>query len=422
MKEFEFNLQMYAANSGVEASNANVQTTLLASSGTNDLSPTMKTFYKTNLLKNARSQHYFNQFGQKQPLPRNNGKTVEWRKFDTFAKALTPLTEGVTPDGNAVNMTAITQTINQYGDYTTISDRLELEAVDPIISAVTEEHGAQAGDTLDVITRNELITGTNVIFGGGKTARTALTSSDVLTPTMVDQAFTWLKKMKAPTINGKYLAIIHPSVAYDLRESNGWLEAHKYAATTEIFNGEIGELHNVRFIEDTEQKIWKGDPLTAAAANLTVKTNVSASTTVAVKEAISAAEATALAGRSILAGTQLVKIASASANVAGSASLTLTAAATIAADTVIYPAEGGAGNAAVYATMFFGKDAYGIIDPSAEALEVIVKQRGSSGTADPLNQRSTVGWKASHAAKILYQERILRAETGSYYSSVDEAN
>lgn len=335
----KFDLQMYAANSGVEASNANVQTTLLNTTG-NDLSPTMKTFYRTNLLKNARAQHYFNQFGQKQPLPRNNGRKVEWRKFDTFAKAMTPLTEGVTPDGNTVNMTKIEAELSQYGDYTTVSDLLELEAVDPVISAVTEEHGAQAGDTLDTITRNELITGTNVIFGGGKTARANLTSADILTPTIVNQAFTFLKKMKAPTINGKYIAIIHPSVAYDLRQSSEWIEAHKYAATTQIFNGEIGELHNVRFIEDTEQKIWAG----------------------------------------------------------------------------------GANGAAVYATIFFGKDAYGIIDPSAESLEVIVKQRGSSGTADPLNQRSTVGWKASHAAKILYQERLVRAETGSFYSDVDQAN
>lgn len=137
----KFDLQMFAANSGVEASNANVQTTGLNTTG-NDLSPTMKTFYRTNLLKNARSQHYFNQFGQKQPLPRNNGRKVEWRKFDTFSKAMTPLTEGVTPDGNTVNMTYLEAELHQYGDYTTVSDLLQLEAVDPVIAAVTEEHGA----------------------------------------------------------------------------------------------------------------------------------------------------------------------------------------------------------------------------------------------------------------------------------------
>lgn len=414
MKSFE--LQLFA--------NANVQTTLMdgQSPYTNDLSPTMKTFYKTSLLENARSEHFFAQFGQKQPLPKNNGKKVEWRKFDTFSKAMTPLTEGVTPDGNSVNMTKIEKEISQYGDYTTVSDRLELEAVDPVIMAVTEEHGAQAGDTIDTITRNEVVSGTNVIYAGSNTSRGALESTDILDSTLVNQAKTFLKKMKAPTINGDYVAIIHPSVAYDLREDSSWLDVHKYAQPGEIFNGEIGKLHGVRFVEDTEQKIWKGDPLTAAEANLTVLANVSAATTVTVAEAISADEATALAGRKILIGTVEAEIASATAGAAGSAALTTKKAVTVAKDDVIYPGEGGAQGGAVYATTFFGKDAYGIIEPSAESLEVIVKQRGSAGTSDPLDQRSTVGWKASHAAKILYQERLVRVESGSYYSAVDEAN
>ena len=419
-KEYlKFDLQLLA--------NPNTNTTADTTATTgNDLSATMKIFYDTSLLENSRAQLYFNQFGKKQPLPKNRGNKVEWRKFSTFDKALTPLTEGVTPDGNKVTITRIESPIAQYGDYTTISDRLELEAVDPIIMGVTEEHGAQAGETLDTITRNEVLTGTQVIYGGsGITSRAGLTSSATLTPTLVNQAVTLLKKMKAPQADGGgYIAIVHPSCTYDLRQSSDWIDVHKYAQPEEIYNGEIGKLHNVRFIESTEQKVYKGAPLTAAAANLSVKTAITTgTTTVAVKEAISSAEATALVGREILLGTVKAKIASAYAAAAGSATLTTAAnVENIAADTVIYPGEAGAANAAVYAVTVFGKDAYGIIEPSAESLEVIVKQRGSAGTSDPLDQRSTVGWKASHAAKILYQERLVRLEVGSFYSDKDEAN
>ena len=414
-KELIFNLQLFA--------DPNTQTTEKNTPGTNDLSSTMKTFYKTSLLENARNEHYYAQFGQKQPLPKNEGKKIEWRKFDTFEKALTPLTEGVTPDGRNINMSKIEAEIHQYGDYTTVSDRLELEAVDPIITLTTEEHGAQAGDTIDTLTRDVVMAGSNVIYGGSNiTSRSSLAKTDVLTPTLIDKAMTFLKKMKAPTINGDYVAIIHPSVAFDLRESDGWEDVHKYAQPAEIYNGEIGKLHGVRFVESTEAKIYKGAPLTEAAENLSIKTNATASTTIAVKEAISADEATALVGRKILIGTSANEILSASAAVAGSASITVKTAATASADTVIYPGEAGAGNTAVYGTIFMGKDAYGIVEPSAESLEVIVKQRGSAGTADPLDQRSTIGWKASHAAKILYQERLVRVETGSSYGDVDEAN
>lgn len=413
-KELIFNLQLFA--------DPNTQTTEKNTPGVNDLSSTMKTFYKTSLLQNARNEHYYAQFGQKQPLPKNEGKKIEWRKFDTFEKALTPLTEGVTPDGRNINMSKIEAEIHQYGDYTTVSDRLELEAVDPIITLTTEEHGAQAGDTIDTLTRDVVMAGSNVIYAGANVSRSTLAKTDLLTPTLIDKAMTFLKKMKAPTINGDYVAIIHPSVAFDLRESDGWEDVHKYAQPAEIYNGEIGKLHGVRFVESTEAKIYKGAPLTAAAANLSVKTNVSAGTTVAVKEAISQDEAAALVGRKILIGTNLNEIVGASYAAAGSATITVKSAATASANDVIYPGEAGAGNTAVYGTIFMGKDAYGIVEPSAESLEVIVKQRGSAGTADPLDQRSTIGWKASHAAKILYQERLVRVETGSSYGDVDEAN
>lgn len=56
----------------------------------------------------------------------------------------------------------------------------------------------------------------------------------------------------------------------------------------------------------------------------------------------------------------------------------------------------------------------------SEGTEVIVKPRGSSGTADPLDQRSSVGWKGVHAAAILYNEYMVRVECGSSYSGQDK--
>ena len=88
---------------------------------------------------------------------------------------------------------------------------------------------------------------------------------------------------------------------------------------------------------------------------------------------------------------------------------------------VIYPGKGGKQGCAVYGCLFLGKGAYGVVDLS-EGTEVIVKPRGSSGTADPLDQRSSVGWKGVHAAAILYDEYMVRVECGSSYSDEDKAN
>ena len=415
MRKRKFNLQLFADP------NPNTNTTTANTAG-NDLSPTMKEFYDTELLENARNENYFNQFGDEQPLPKNNGNKVEWRRWETFEKAMTPLVEGVTPDGNKLSMVRIEQKIKQYGDYTTISDRLELEAVDDVILGATEEHGAQAGETLDAITRNEVLTGTHVMYAGGKTSRIQLTGEDKITPTLINKAVTHLKKMRAPKIKGKYIGIIHPSVSEDLRENEGWVEAHKYSATTEIFNGEIGELHGVRFIETAGQKVYKGADLANDSATLLVNGAVSAKASVTFDGGT--VEADVLKGRYvIIGGTKYLVESNTTTTMTLLDALTEQEASVTASDNaVIYPGEGGAEGLAVYPCLFMGAKAYGRIKPTSESLKVIVKQKGSAGTADPLNQRSSVGWKASHAAKILYQERMVRLECGSSYSDQDEEN
>ena len=323
-----FHLQLFA--------DSNTQTT-------SGLSAEMKTYYGMELLDNAKPQLVHNQFAATKGLPAGGGKTVEWRKFGSFDKALTPLTEGVTPDGSGISVSYITKELEQYGDYTTVSDMLDLTAIDDVVLEITDRHGANMGLTLDTVTRNEILQGNQVIYAPSGTTeiknRHSLTRKCVMTGELVAKAATQLKKMNAPKFDGKYICIIHPSVAFDLRQDESWLAAHQYAAATELFSGEIGELHGVRFVETTEAKIWNA----------------------------------------------------------------------------------GKDNCAVYACLFLGKGAYGVVDLS-EGTEVIVKPRGSSGTADPLDQRSSVGWKGVHAAAILYDEYIVRVECGSSYSAQDKAN
>jgi N4-gp56 family major capsid protein len=75
---------------------------------------------------------------------------------------------------------------------------------------------------------------------------------------------------------------------------------------------------------------------------------------------------------------------------------------------------------ATYKTMFFGKDAFGVVDPEGAGMETIVKDRAQVG--GPLNQFSTIGCKFEIAAKILYPERMCTVWSGSSYSGTDTAN
>ena len=269
-----FSLQLFA-----DAGTTVMTTTGTANAYTGDvttsnaMSSTLKTFYDTELLENARVELFYAQFAQKQPLPAGRGKTVEWRKWNTFGKA-SKLVEGVIPDAQTFSQSSITDTIEQYGTYASISDQLDLHAYDPVILGATEEMGASMAETQETLIRNALLTGTNVMYCDNVTLATgavagtptapgemeaSATVMSMLTPKMVNKVVTYFKKNRVPRINGKYYAVIHPSVAEDLRNSEAWIEVHKYAATAEIFNGEIGELHGMRFIENPFAPVLAGE-------------------------------------------------------------------------------------------------------------------------------------------------------------------
>ena len=234
-----------------------VQTTGQAS-----LSAEMKTFYENTLIDMAEPQLVHDRFADKYPIPKNNGKTIELRKYSSLAKATTPLVEGVTPAGNMLSVTAKTATVNQYGDYIKLSDMLELTAIDNNVVQSTKLLGSQSGRTLDTITREIVNAGTNVIYACGKDggevlSRDELSKDCVLSVDTVFRAAAQLESMNADGIDGEsYVAIIHPYAAYDLMRSAEWVDVHKYADPESIFKGEIGSLGNVRFVKSTEAKIF----------------------------------------------------------------------------------------------------------------------------------------------------------------------
>lgn len=336
MYSYKTNLQLFANV---------VQTTLL-----DGLSAEMKTFYDMTLIDEAESNLVHDQFGQKRPIPANGGKTIEFRKFAPLAKAVTPLTEGVTPDGKSLTVSTITATVNQYGDYITQSDVLELTALDNTILEATKLLGRQAGSTLDTVVRNVLVAGTNVTYcpkigsDGSETAVTSRANLDAtaqLTVDVVQQVVAKLRAQNAPTIGGDYVAIIHPYVAYDLMRDPEWIDAHKYAQPDNLYTGEIGKIAGVRFVQTTEAKIYTG--------------------------------------------------------------------------------AGCPSGLAVFASLFLGDGAYGVTEITGGGLQTIVKQKGSAGTADPLDQRSSVGWKAIKTAEILIPNYLVRVESCSKRFSASAA-
>ena len=390
------------------------------------LTDEMKVYYSTYLIRLAEPLLVHDQFAQKHPIPKNGGKTIAFRKYDSLPKALTPLTEGVTPDGQKLTMDEITATVAQYGGFVELSDMLLLTAIDNNLMEATRLIAEQASKTLDTITREVLNGGTNVLYAEGQvSSRAALvggqeSGNHYLTIDGVRKAVRFLKVMNARRINGDFAGIIHPDVAYDLMSDPKWVNVKTYSDPSGIYNGEIGKIEGVRFVETSEAKVFHAENLTEAARNLTVASYLSK--VITVDEAISAAEAAALAGRTIIlhnsSTDEVATIASATSGAAGTATITLKDAPTMtpADGNSIYPGGAGAAGRDVYSTLILGADAYGVTEITGGGLQHIVKQLGSGGTSDPLNQRATVGWKATKVAERLVEQYMVRIETTSTFT------
>ena len=73
----------------------------------------------------------------------------------------------------------------------------------------------------------------------------------------------------------------------------------------------------------------------------------------------------------------------------------------------------GASGADVASVIVLGRYAYGLTSLKGAKPRIVVKPAGSAGTADPLDQISTVGWKLDgFAAKLLQPEFAVRIECG----------
>lgn len=302
------------------------------------LSVENQTFYDRTLLERLLPELFFYRDADKKVIPKGKGTSIEFRKFNSLAIPEAPLTEGVTPAGKSLNITSITATAKQEGDYVTVSDVLDMQSKDPVITETAELEGEQSGLLVDTRIRDEVTSGTTVQYANNKASQSALIATDVLTGREVRLAKARLKKNNVkPFEDGCYHMVIDAEQEFDFKNdtaTNGFIEVSKYAQPDKLLDGEIGKYDGVRI---------------CVSSNIET---IEVGTTTKVK---------------------------------------------------------------VHKAVIYGRHAYGVtsVEKGEGKASIIIKPLGSSGTADPLNQRSTIGWKMFFVAKRLNELAICRIETGA---------
>jgi N4-gp56 family major capsid protein len=298
----------------------------------------MKVYYDRRLITRALPTMVHAKFAQRRGIPKRGGKTIEFRKFATLGVSKTPLTEGTPPSGQSLSVSAITATVEQYGDVIFFSDLVSTTTFDPILEETTDLLAEQSSESIDELIRDTLITGTNVQYHDGAVATSTVTIQDTMFMDVatVRRAVLTLVQARARKINGYWQAIISPEQSHDLQGTSEWVNAQQYAAqrgeSNRLFEGSLGALYGVMF--------WVTDKVSVLAA-------------------------------------------------------------------------AGADAQNIHQALFMGANAYGIVDLAGHNLRAIYKPLGSAGTADPIDQQQSMGWKLTFTTRILADEFIVRVETSA---------
>ncbi len=329
----------------------------MASINATTMSATIKALYERRLLARAFPRLIHGRWGTIATLSQYG--SYELRRYESLGLISTTLTEGGTPDEqSAPSITTVTMSPAWYGAWVSYTDKLQMQAYDPVISQISGILGEQAGLSIDTLLRNDMVSGSTRLGGAtGLVAQGSIAAStDKFTYAMFVRAVAKLETNNALPVEGdKFVCVMHPMT---------WACAMQDATFVGLFQKATGD--------DTIRTGYIGSIL---RCNLYVSSN-----------------------SKIFTGA-------------------------------------GASSADVYSTLFIGRDAYGMIgmsglvpdyvsdggggeyanltDQTAGAsikpVDLIIKDLGETGL-DPLNQRGTVGWKATHSDAILNSTWIINQE------------
>lgn len=232
---------------------------------------TVNNFYDRKLLKKATPLLLHTKWAQVRDLPKGETNVIKFRRYSLLSAATTPLTEGVSPTGSQLSVTDVTATVLQYGDFVTLTDKLTLTTLDPILSETAGILAQQAGNTLDQLTRNILAAGTTIQYASTAAARTDITAAMKITNAGVQEAVKTLKNNNATKITSMvsasngfntsalpacFIGIVHTDVENDLLNIPEFVKVEDYGQKVAM-EGEIGTLAQVRFISTTNAKVFE---------------------------------------------------------------------------------------------------------------------------------------------------------------------
>lgn len=231
--------------------------------GTAGLTNGMKQYYSRKLLERALPNFVHLNWADNDGIPRNNGKSIEWRRYERPTATTTALTEGTPGAQTNITISIVTATVSQYGQYDIISDVVNLQNYDPIIGQLTEVFGETMADSLDQIARNVITAGTTVQYASVATTRggaSGVGSGMVLNFAEVREAVATLRNNNAMPVEGdSFIGIIHPHTEYDFFADSDVIQSTQNAGergdSNPLMTGSLRKFYGVRWVVTSQARV-----------------------------------------------------------------------------------------------------------------------------------------------------------------------
>jgi N4-gp56 family major capsid protein len=200
----------------------------------------LQTYFSKRLLDIAGRDVVLTDAAYKEDIPANSSKTISFTQYSRLAIPGSVLTDGTPPTDTQLDPTALTATVDQWGAFVTLTDMAVLTVKHPLVQEATYLLGEQAAELIESTVNSVLVAGTQVQYANGKTARTALAATDVMTAAEIRKAVAVLQKYGVRRVNaggkfsnnqtaGKYYILyVDPSVAMDILADSEFRSANQY--------------------------------------------------------------------------------------------------------------------------------------------------------------------------------------------------
>jgi N4-gp56 family major capsid protein len=233
-----------------------MNTATASGGGLTPLSGVIQTVYSQEVLLAAQPLLKFDQFAvEKTELNVSPGMTIQFLGYDNISLG-GKLTEGTQMTTKTLATITRQITVYEYGNAVATSELLLQTSFRDVMADAAVLLGRDYATVVDAEERAVLETTTQKVYGGRKANHQSLTSGDILDVRAIKDAVEVLSTKNIPKVNGDfYVCFVHPHQSRNLRDDSAWINAAQYGDPDRIFNGEIGRIEDVVFIETTDLSI-----------------------------------------------------------------------------------------------------------------------------------------------------------------------